>query len=263
MQPINGYITRAMLLLSIIFHLEFINDQIFLWKPCVNIWKGLKMKTVKLVLSMLPSIAFIVTFSDLLQYLLLFPVKSIQAIFVLSIVSLILLLVSIYLLKEPKKYHLIKVVLAFLLVSLGFYERIYSANELSVAVNSSKLVLNELKPKLKKYVERQGRCPRSLNELLLNNESLIKSILHNYVIKNSDETCYVVTSHFGSGTIINVEFPEEDKLIYMRKSAYWTFILNDLIYYLSFPDETEISFGIKISKPQELNRINGEQTSIK
>ncbi|NQY65548.1 MAG: hypothetical protein HRT38_17920 [Alteromonadaceae bacterium] len=203
------------------------------------------MKIVKPVLSILLGIAFIVFFSDLLQYLLLFPAKSMQVIIVFTMVSLVLLLVGVHLLKEPKKYTVIKVAVALLLVSLGFYERIYAANELSVAINSSKLVLKELKPKFEEYVNREYGCPNSLNELLINNEYLIKSIQHNYVVKSSGGICYIVTSHIGNGTVKNVEFPDEDKLIYMKKSIYWTFILNDLIYLLSSYDENAFSFGIE------------------
>ncbi|MEJ6477006.1 hypothetical protein [Pseudoalteromonas piscicida] len=208
------------------------------------------MKIVKTVLSVLIAIAFIVIFSDLLQYLILFPAKSVKVIFVLSMVSMVLLLVSIYLFKEPKKYHVLKMAVVLLLVSIGFYERIYAANELSVAMNSSKLVLNELQPELEDYVNMHGKCPNSLDELLTKNEKLIKSIQKNYVLKSSKDTCYVITINFGNGTIKNVDFPEDDKLIYMRNSVYWTFILNDLIYQLSFYDENAISFGIKKNKLQ-------------
>ncbi|PCK31050.1 hypothetical protein CEX98_14320 [Pseudoalteromonas piscicida] len=98
---INGYIIRVMLLPNITFHRGFISVQIFLWKLFGNIWEGLKMKIVKTVLSVLIAIAFIVTFSDLLQYLLLFPAKSVKVIFVLLMVSMVWLLVSIYL-RNPK-----------------------------------------------------------------------------------------------------------------------------------------------------------------
>ena len=204
------------------------------------------MEKLKSALSFTVGFILVVFLSDLFQYLLLFPDKNIQVLLVFSIFSLILIVIYHYFLKVPKKYYVINIVLVLLLMFSGFYERIFSANELSVSFNATKLILSELKPKLNEYVTLNNKCPNSFTELIDNNNALADSIGHNYLLKSLNDSCYIIATHIGDGVTKNIEFPNENKLIYLKSSIYWTFILNDLIYSLSSYDKNTSSFGLKV-----------------
>ena len=198
--------------------------------------------------SFIASAIFIVFLSDLPQYLLLFPDKNLPVIFIFSIVSLVSLLYGICIIKEPMKYNFIKIAIVVLLVLSGLYERIFSVNELSIAFNDAKMVLTELKPKLKVYVEQNNQCPVSIDTLIGLNGEQKSYVYRHYNLETMERGCYLIATIFSNGNLESVQFPDESKMYLFRGSIYWTFILNNLIYSLSSYDDKMITFGAKINK---------------
>lgn len=205
------------------------------------------MKVMKNVVRALTGILLVIILADLIQYILLFPYKKYIVIFVFGGASLVLLSTSIFLLKESKKVYLYIFLASIVFAFTGVQKRTFANNELLMSVNSSKVILDELRSLLSEYVKREQNCPESWQDLLGNNNGLLNSVKYNYQIQSSNSDCYVLLTHIGNGGTSKLKLPSEANTLFMKESYIWSFYLNDLIYIVSGYDEKALNFGISVS----------------
>lgn len=195
---------------------------------------------------LLVSIVMIVFLSDLIQYLLIFPDKLFRIILVFGAIGVLAFLAGVYLSKEPIKFTVIKVMCVLLVVFSGVQQRVFSANELLIDIHQANSVLSKLKPELSAYVKQHNTCPASYTEIVQQEKIKAFFAMEAYTLVASEAHCFLIAKEFGKVNLKHVQQPNESNLIYFKNSAFWTFLLNDLIYALSNYEDKQFTIGIKI-----------------
>lgn len=193
------------------------------------------------------SLALAVLFSDLCQYVFFFPDKKSEVIISLFTLCLCVSLFTKKILKPPKYHWRTTCLFVVTLVFFGAYKKITQSNELYASINSSQATLFNVNEKFSHFIKNRKACPSSATDILSANDPAFESIKFNYQFSQLNENCYLLAKHIGHGSFEGIVFPNYEKIERLRNSHYWTFILNDFIYYLSGYEKEPLNFGLKKS----------------